>query len=78
MRGRKTVPLYIFTTENTAKKMVLVDLNTVPDHMRMDYETRNENVREGRKLCGRCNGTGNEMFSMFRLCEECLGNGWKK
>ena len=26
-------------------------------------------------LCKRCDGTGNELYSMFRLCSQCDGVG---
>lgn len=26
-------------------------------------------------LCGRCDGTGNELYSMYRQCAECGGVG---
>ena len=26
-------------------------------------------------LCERCEGTGNELYSMFRLCSSCDGEG---
>lgn len=56
---------------------VLIDLITVPLHMRIDYERRNENVKKGNPLCRRCDGTGNELFSMWRCCSECKGTGVK-
>lgn len=29
-------------------------------------------------VCGRCGGTGNELYSMYRECEECKGLGTVK
>lgn len=29
----------------------------------------------GKKLCGRCRGTGNELYSMYKSCEACGGSG---
>ncbi len=55
----------------------LTDLNKVPPHMRMDYQTRNENILAGVALCGWCEGTGNEMYSMYRACPKCGGTGRK-
>lgn len=40
-----------------------------------DRHQQAENERAGHTLCGRCNGTGNELYSMYRSCEECGGNG---
>ena len=28
-----------------------------------------------KKLCGRCRGTRNELFSMWKKCEACGGSG---
>lgn len=56
---------------------VLIELSTVPFHMISDYITRNDNIQAGRELCDRCEGTGNELFSMLRVCTECRGEGWK-
>ena len=50
----------------------LVDLDTVPHHQRMDYTTRNENISKRKKLCRWCDGTGNELFSMYRQCPKCF------
>lgn len=30
---------------------------------------------EGKDLCDRCKGTGNELFAMYRRCEDCGGSG---
>ena len=46
--------------------------------MRMDYVVRNTNIDEGNILCKRCDGTGNELFSMYRKCQKCGGTGIKK
>ena len=53
----------------------IVDLDKYPLHMRMDYQKRNENIQAGYKLCGRCEGTGNELYSMYRKCTVCRGTG---
>ena len=53
----------------------LVDLETVPLHMQNDYYTRNENVMLGNELCTRCDGTGNELYSMYCKCGLCGGKG---
>lgn len=53
----------------------LIDLDTCPAHMQMDYRTRNKNVMDNHKLCKRCDGTGNELMSMFRRCIKCNGSG---
>jgi len=66
-----TIPFSEFTTG----RMALVDLETVPPYMRSDYDLRNRNLSAGKKLCGRCDGTGNEFFSMYRRCGDCWGTG---
>lgn len=47
----------------------------VAPHQAGDYKTREENEQAGEQLCTRCNGTGNEFFSMYRRCEACNGTG---
>ena len=47
-----------------------------PGHMRPDVRTRNENITQKRKLCDRCQGTGNELMSMYHKCTKCNGNGY--
>jgi len=52
-----------------------IDIDSVPFHAQRDYVIRNENVKNGKPLCLRCNGTGNELFSMYRKCTVYKGNG---
>jgi hypothetical protein len=40
-----------------------------------DLATALRNWLEGARLCARCNGTGNELWSMYRSCEDCGGSG---
>ena len=40
-----------------------------------DQQVRRANEKAGWKLCGRCEGTGNELYSMYRACQECGGSG---
>lgn len=47
-----------------------------PHHMRPDEIKRNKNIDAGRTLCPRCDGTGNELWSMYRRCEQCDGKGY--
>ena len=54
---------------------VFIDLDTVPSHMARDYANRNDNLAGKKKLCDRCDGTGNELFSMYRKCHLCDGKG---
>lgn len=56
-------------------EIVIVDIETVPQQMRMDYRIRNKNVTEGKRLCEWCDGTGNELYSMYRKCPKCGGDG---
>jgi hypothetical protein len=65
-------------SEFTTGRMALIDLDTVPPHMRSDYELRNRNLMRGNKLCRRCDGTGNEFLSMYRCCGDCWGTGVAK
>lgn len=40
-----------------------------------DANTRAANAKAGWTLCQHCNGTGNELYSMYRACPECGGSG---
>ena len=40
-----------------------------------DRARKTLNVAAGRDLCRRCDGTGNELYAMFRACQLCLGSG---
>jgi hypothetical protein len=37
-----------------------------------------QNWVNGEPLCGRCRGTGNELFSMFKACMDCGGSGVRR
>ena len=52
--------------------------NEFPLHMRMDEEHRNYNIDLGNELCEICDGTGNELLSMYHKCPLCNGTGVKK
>jgi len=56
----------------------LLDLDTVPLVLKRDYSIRNTNLALGETLCLRCNGTGNELFSHYRRCQDCYGAGVRK
>lgn len=73
----KTISLKTFL-DTKGNEDVLIDLRTVLIHMRMDYQKRNDNVEAGETLCTKCDGTGNELFSMYRRCSKCNGTGIKK
>ncbi len=45
-------------------------------HRAPDFYRRDQNKAAGREFCGRCEGTGNELFSMYQECEECEGRGY--
>jgi len=60
------------------EELGVVDVSKVPTHMRGDYLKRNNNIENGFKLCKRCNGTGNELYSMYRRCTDCGGTGKAK
>lgn len=46
--------------------------------MSQDVRTRAENEKAGEPLCSRCEGTGNEIYSMYRKCCACNGTGVSK
>ncbi len=50
-------------------------LSNYQPHQQNDVLTRNENIDKGKTLCKRCEGTGNELFSMYRKCTDCNGTG---
>lgn len=53
------------------------NVETYPPYKRVDARTRNQNIDDGKKLCVRCEGTGNESYSKYTECEDCNGNGFK-
>ncbi len=57
---------------------VLRDIRKVPEHMQMDERTRNDNIDKKLHLCEICDGTGNELFSMYKKCSNCDESGVKK
>jgi len=58
-------------------KEILKDPNKYPMHMRMDIVKRNSNITAGFELCDNCDGTGNELYSMYGKCPDCNGTGKK-
>ncbi len=54
-----------------------LDKNDI-SHMTQDEITRSINIFRGNPICERCTGSGNELFSMFRKCSDCGGDGVKK
>lgn len=56
----------------------LTDIKKYPGHMQMDYIKHNDNVKNNKKLCPRCDGTGNEFFNHYRRCSACNGTGIKE
>lgn len=48
----------------------------IPRFANVTDEARYEaNVAAGHKLCARCDGCGNELYSMYRRCQDCGGSG---
>ena len=43
-------------------------------HRSPDLIRQRDNRRAGHTLCDRCEGTGNELFSMFKACSDCGGS----
>ena len=52
-----------------------VPIDQIDPVKQMDEQTRRENIDAGFDICGRCEGTGNELYSMFRGCTACGGTG---
>ena len=73
----KTVSFREFLELPDESPEILIDINSVEPHMQGDYVKRNNNVKQGKLLCNRCDGTGNELFSMYKKCSECNGEGYK-
>lgn len=48
----------------------------IPPHLAGDM-ARAFIIPEG-KRCSRCDGTGNELFSMYKECQACKGDGISK
>ena len=48
------------------------------EHQYGDVQRHNDNVSAGRTLCSRCEGTGNELYSMWKKCTDCAGLGYIK
>lgn len=61
--------------EHEDRKKELTDLSKIPPHMRSDYVTRNENIKAKKMLCDKCDGTGNQLLSMYQKCTDCNGTG---
>lgn len=40
-----------------------------------DQARRDRNRAAGHTLCGRCEGTGNQLYYMYQRCEDCHGSG---
>jgi RecJ-like exonuclease len=56
-------------------KPELENIEDYPPHMLGDYITKNKNIKNGKDLCNRCDGTGNEFYSMYKKCSACGGTG---
>ncbi len=63
------------STETTSHKPQKSDPLRYPLHMRGDVLRRNNNIDAGNVPCSRCDGTGNELLSMWRACQACEGTG---
>ena len=58
------------------KKPAKIDRNYVEPNMQMDVDKRNANIDDGRELCSKCSGTGNEFYSMWKECSKCNWKGY--
>lgn len=52
------------------------DVNKYPLHMQRDAIKHNENVKNNRHICHKCEGTGNQLWSMYQECTDCDGKGY--
>jgi DnaJ-class molecular chaperone len=52
------------------------EISKYPPHMQKDYVRRNKNIDDEKTLCGKCEGTGNELYSMYKKCTRCGGKGF--
>lgn len=50
-------------------------LASVPWHMRQDAYRAILNKASGFTVCDNCEGTGNQLLSMYQECEKCSGYG---
>lgn len=50
--------------------------NYISAGVNMDETVRINNFKKGRKLCDRCDGTGNQLYFMYQKCRKCNGNGY--
>ena len=55
----------------TDKLMSEEEILAHPLHMQTDYYKRNENIKNGKKLCKECGGTGNYFLSKYKKCPHC-------
>ncbi len=53
------------------------DVGQYPVYVQPDVSRRNRNIDLGNELCERCDGTGNELYSMYGRCRACDGTGAK-
>jgi uncharacterized OB-fold protein len=62
---------------NSEEPKVMTDeqLLKMPPSIRADYVRRNENIKNGEVLCGRCGGTGNMYYTKYKKCDKCDGKG---
>jgi len=74
MMKKVTFPEYL----NRKDGQCLIDLDTCPSPVANDYYRRNQNIFNKRILCNECDGTGNELFSMYKACFKCKGTGYIK
>jgi len=64
-----------FKAMKRLKSIKQQDISLFPLHMQGDVHRRNTNIMAGHKLCKKCDGTGNEIYSMYKKCSECGGSG---
>lgn len=43
--------------------------------LEQDEDRREANVKSGKPLCPRCDGTGNEFLTVYKECMLCGGSG---
>lgn len=61
--------------DDEGRNGVLLNIYHVPARMMTDFARRNDNVKNNRQLCRRCDGTGNRFLNMYQTCPDCGGTG---
>jgi hypothetical protein len=63
--------------EKFGKRKGLWVASDQPVHEQGDVRRHNKNIRDGKIPCDKCDGTGNQLLSMYQKCNECGGTGFE-